>query len=268
MARSLFLKNRLTWSKSRSTGEVIIVGNGPSLKQDIYSIKKNKTNTKVCCLNYFASTDYFYSLKPEIYVMADAMFWRDDVNLSVSLDNNALFSILGQVDWNMKIVCPMSGFKKISKKFINNDNIKVVGVSSNGTDLRNDYLNLFALNYGIATPVFNNVMILALWYSMKLGSDNIKIYGADFSFFKEYSVDQNTNMLISKFSHFYKNTEAQSKAGSKYLNNSSKMMHTRLSQAQNAFYQMYLLSKVAKSKNINIFNCSSHSYLDCFDRCN
>ena len=33
-----------------------------------------------------------------------------------------------------------------------------------------------------------------------------------------------------------------------------------------AFEQIYLLSEVAKKKKIKIFNCSSNSYIDCFDR--
>ena len=45
---------------------------------------------------------------------------------------------------------------------------------------------------------------------------NIEIYGADFSLFKEYYIDQETNDLYSSFSHFYKNTPAQNNAGNKY----------------------------------------------------
>jgi hypothetical protein len=44
------------------------------------------------------------------------------------------------------------------------------------------------------------------------------------------------------------------------------MLHTRLYQQWLGFYQMYLLSKIAKIKKIKITNFSSNSYLDCFDR--
>ena len=32
------------------------------------------------------------------------------------------------------------------------------------------------------------------------------------------------------------------------------------------FKQMYLLSEIAKNKGIKIVNCSSNSFIDCFER--
>ena len=95
---------------------------------------------------------------------------------------------------------------------------------------------------------------------------NIEIYGADFSLFKEYYVDQETNALSTSASHFYKNTKAQNNASYKYPGEKKKMLHTRLHQQWSSFYQMYLLSKIAKMRKIKIINYSSNSFLDCFQR--
>ena len=118
----------------------------------------------------------------------------------------------------------------------------------------------------ISTPIFQNVMILALWLAIICKSKVISLYGVDFSSFKDYEVDQKTNCLKSDFSHFYKNTKAQKNASRKYNNVRSKMMHVRLHQATVAFHQMYLLSRLAKMKKIAVFNSSSFSLLDSFDR--
>ena len=94
----------------------------------------------------------------------------------------------------------------------------------------------------------------------------IEIYGADFSMFKEYYIDQKTNELFSSVSHFTKNTEAQNDAVNKYPGEQKKMLHTRLYQQWSGFYQMYLLSRLARINKIKIINKSSNSFLDCFDR--
>ena len=107
---------------------------------------------------------------------------------------------------------------------------------------------------------------MLLWHAIYKKNNTIEIYGADFSLFKEYYVDQKTNDLYSSASHFYKNTKAQSNSTRKYPSEIKKMLHTRMYQQWSAFYQMYLLSKVAKKRKIKITNFSSNSYLDCFDR--
>ena len=48
--------------------------------------------------------------------------------------------------------------------------------------------------------------------------------------------------------------------------NETKMLHDRLYQQWSSFYQMYLLSEIAKMRNIKITNLSSNSFLDSFER--
>ena len=107
---------------------------------------------------------------------------------------------------------------------------------------------------------------MVLWHAMHQKKQDIEIYGADFSLFKEYYIDQKTNELFNSASHFYKNTEAQNNASYKYPNEPKKMMHTRLYQQWSSFYQMYLLSKLAKIRNIKVTNFSSNSFIDSFER--
>ena len=69
---------------------------------------------------------------------------------------------------------------------------------------------------GIVTPAFNNVLIVALWHALQRKVPYIEFYGADFSAFKELSVNQKTNALSSSITHYYKNTKAQADPLSKY----------------------------------------------------
>lgn len=249
-----------------SFNKTMLLANGPSLKNDISKVINESSESEVYVLNYFAVTEYFHQIKPENYVLTDRMFWNENANDDIKKDNEELYLCLDKVNWKMNIICPESGFRSISNRLAQNINIKVLKVHSVNIEFKNEKINLFALNKNIITPHFINGLVMVLWHAMLQKKQDIEIYGADFSLFKEYYIDQKTNELFNSASHFYKNTEAQNNASYKYPNEPKKMMHTRLYQQWSSFYQMYLLSKMAKMRKIKITNFSSNSFLDCFER--
>lgn len=246
--------------------KTILLGNGPSLKDDIEKVIEESKESEVYVLNYFAVTNYFLKIKPEYYVLTDRMFWSQNANEDIKKDNEELYFHLDKVDWRMNLICPESGFEWISNRLRANKNIKVLKVHSVNIEFKTEKINLFALNKNFITPHFINGLVMVLWHSIYKNSIDIEIYGADFSLFKEYYIDQKTNDLYTSASHFYKNTKAQDNASFKYPNETKKMLHTRLYQQWSSFYQMYLLSKIAKMKQIKITNLSSNSFLDSFER--
>tara|TARA_B100001989_G_scaffold167486_1_gene120632 strand:+ start:25408 stop:26271 length:864 start_codon:yes stop_codon:yes gene_type:complete len=246
--------------------KTILLGNGPSLKDDIEKVIEESKESEVYVLNYFAVTNYFLKIKPEYYVLTDRMFWSQNANEDIKKDNEELYFHLDKVDWRMNLICPESGFEWISNRLRANKNIKVLEVHSVNIEFKTEKINLFALNKNFITPHFINGLVMVLWHAIYKNSIDIEIYGADFSLFKEYYIDQKTNDLYTSASHFYKNTKAQDNASFKYPNETKKMLHTRLYQQWSSFYQMYLLSKIAKMKQIKITNLSSNSFLDSFER--
>jgi hypothetical protein len=245
----------------------IIIVNGPSLKKDIKKILKKIKEFEFYGVNYFAMTKIFKIIKPNYYVFADPIFWRKDISSEFKKDNSKLFKILSKVNWNMHLICPIAGARIISEKLKKNKNITVIPYRSHFYYFKNEKFNILALYIGIVTPIFNNVLTVALWHALQRKVPYIELYGADFSLFKELSVDQNTNELKSLYSHFYKNTKAQANTNKKYPNRKKKL-HNTLLQISNSFHQMYLLSVIARKLKIKIINYSSHSYLDTFDRPN
>ena len=246
--------------------KTILLGNGPSLKYDIEKVVEESKESEVYVLNYFAVTNYFLKIKPEYYVLTDRMFWSQNANEDIKKDNEELYFHLDKVDWRMNLICPESGFEWIRNRLRANKNIKVLKVHSVNIEFKTEKINLFALNKNFITPHFINGLVMVLWHAIYKNSIDIEIYGADFSLFKEYYIDQKTNDLYTSASHFYKNTKAQDNASFKYPNETKKMLHTRLYQQWSSFYQMYLLSKIAKMKQIKITNLSSNSFLDSFER--
>jgi len=244
----------------------IILANGPSLKKDLPCILEQAETSEFYVLNYFAYDDSFYKLKPRFYTLCDPIFWKSGLNVDVEQDNALLFERLLSVDWEMYLICMSAGKRKISSLLNANKNIKIISVRPVWFDIKSESIINFLYKYKLARPKFINVAVLALWHSINNGNTHIQIYGADFSFFKDFYVDPNTNNVYSSFSHFSLNTVGQDNAYNKYKDNRRKKMHQRLHQAYSAFYQMYLLSRYAKSINVSIVNRSTDSYIDCFDR--
>ena len=263
---SLRILNLNNYSSVRNNKKSIILVNGPSLKKDINKILNKKNNFEFYGVNYFAMTKIFKIIKPNYYAFADPIFWRKDISPEFKKDNSKLFKILSKVDWDMHLICPIGGAKIVSERLKKNQNIKVIPLRSHFYYFKNEKFNIFALDIGIVTPIFNNVLTVALWHALQRKVPYIELYGADFSLFKELSVDQNTNELKSLYSHFYKNTKAQANTNKKYPNRKRKKLHNTLLQIWNSFNQIYLLSIIAKKKKIKLINCSSYSYLDTIDR--
>lgn len=253
------------WNQEQYS-KTIILANGPSLKIDIDRVIKERIRSEVYALNYFAVTEYFQEIKPEYYVLTDRMFWDQNANTNIKKDNEQLFLFLDRVEWKMNLICPESGFKYINQRLIKNKNIKVLKVNSVNIEFKSEKISLFALNQNIITPHFINGLVMMLWHAIHRKRLDIEIYGADFSLFKEYYIDQKTNDLYNSASHFYENSDAENNVSRKYPNEKEKMIHTRMYQQWSSFYQMYLLSKMAKMRKIKITNFSSNSFLDCFDR--
>ena len=221
--------------------KTIILANGPSLKRDIKKISIDKKLNEYYVLNYFALTEYFFEIKPQYYVLTDRMFWDQGVNEDIKKDNQELYNLLERVNWKMSIICPQKGFNWINNRLKKNKKIRVLKVRSMNVEFKNERINLFALYYNITTPNFINGLVMMLWHAIYKKSNDIEIYGADFSLFKEYYVDQKTNDLYSSASHFYKNTNAQNKATHKYPNESKKMLHTRLYQQWSVLSNVFTL---------------------------
>ena len=251
--------------KEKNKKKSIIICNGPSLSKDIIWLSNNQSKFEISVVNYFANTNYFPSIQPKFYFLADPIFWRKNVSSSVSKDNKKLFDNLKKVHWEMTIICPEKGFSSIRKK-INNKYIKLEKLRHWSIDFKSKLVSIFSINLNLTTPLFATVAVMALWYLISRKRKVIYLYGIDYSFFKEYFVDQTTNKIFNSFPHFYKNTKAQDNADEKYKNVSKKKMNTIMYKNWLAFEQIYLLSEVAKKKKIKIFNCSSSSYIDCFDR--
>ena len=215
---SLFKYKKITGTEWPHPKRVksLLLANGPSLNDDIDKVLEKRSLSVVYVLNYFAATKLFKEIKPEYYVLTDRIYWSNNSSQAFQEDNKKLFHYLDQVDWNMNLICPNKGYKYIKNRLSNNRNIRVVKVNSANIEFKNEKINLFSLNLNITTPHFINGFIMVLWHALYRRKLDIEIYGADFSLFKDYYVNQETNNFYSSSTHFYESTEAQKDPSYKY----------------------------------------------------
>lgn len=258
--------NFLVREQNLNSQPLIIMGNGPSLSNDMPGIQKRRSEVKLCVVNLFANSELFFQLRPDFYVLADPVYWRQDVGIQHQEDNQQLISNLLRVSWDMTVICPEEGFDYFSNVLRGNVNIKIEKVKDNWMDFRTDFVGVLALRSLFFTPNFVNVLVLALWSGIIKGFGEIEIYGADFSSFKAINIDQDSNQLTIGTPHFYTKDNERVVLQEKYPGQKVKLIHTRMYQIALAFKQMYLLSKLADRKGVSILNGSTFSYLDCFDR--
>ena len=144
--------------------------------------------------------------------------------------------------------------------FKSNPNIVVTTIKSYWYDIRSKKGNIFAMRFRLSSPNFVNVLIAAIWHALISGRKNIKIYGADFSSFKELKVDQNTNLVYTSSTHFYKEGHDLISNKEKYIGVSPKMINIRFYQIWLGFRQMYFLAKVAEAWGSSIKNKSGFPF--------
>lgn len=266
LARCIRLFSPTVGKLTLSAADVVILGNGPSLKlveKELQSFREQKT---IFAMNHFATSALFHELRPSHYFLLDPVFWRLDVTDFHQRKNSELIGALLKSNWSMTVVCRSDGFKLLTNTLKERPNLKVERLESYWFDFKSERVGQFALQYGFTTPNFVNVAIGALWYAIESGAKAIDLHGMDFSAFRDFYVDQETNNLYSSVQHFYSEEKGETLNPPKYLGMKNKKIHTRLYQTALGFREMFLISKVAEARKISIINRSPSSYLDCFPR--
>ena len=253
---------------STTRERAMVLGNGPSLQSDMQTILNRRMGADLYCVNAFALTDYFTQLKPDFYVFADPMYWIDDINEDMKKNRRDTISVLLKVNWPTTVICPLAGVPFLTDALSESKYIKIVGVKRNECHFKIHSFQMLALKYGLATPNFINVVILALWWCIMKKIPEIELYGADFSAHLELKLDQKTGLASTGTKHFYEanKTNAMKQHHLKYIKGPRRKMHERFFQIWQTFYQIYLLSELSESKNLRLVNFSSNTNLDTINR--
>lgn len=261
---SLLKVTLLSKSASHSSDEgkgkqLIILGNGPSLRATIDNDLDTLLSHDLMAVNFAALTDDFLKLRPKYYMLADGHFFNafhSDPNVK------KLWERISNVSWRMTLLIPIR-FKHLVKPLI-----------MNSTSIQLRYFNLtpvegfkwlkhllFSIGAGMPRP--RNVLIPAIMEGIRLGYDKIVLFGADHSWTKTLDVDKD-NFVVSVQPHFYKDNEDEHKR----VRETYKGLHLHdvLGSMTIAFKSYWEIAGYAEKKRVEIINATPDSMIDAFRR--
>ena len=250
----------------KNNKKCIVLGNGPSLKEDLDVIKKHIEDYDFCCVNNFVLSPYFDKFKPTKYIFQDTYFWQENAHEDWIKQRNETYLLLNEkVHWDMQVFIPMHADKAFFEQKITNPKIEIIQLKVAGMRYVQSNFAYKLFDSGYFGPCRWNVLITAVYLSIYTKYDEISIYGADMSFYKDVDVDQKTNDLILKTKHFY--GEAKYDV---YTHNPEKTrkvtMHELMDTQACIFFAHEVLSGYANKLKINIVNRSSYSLIDAYKR--
>ena len=253
------LQSRPTGLKpQRRVRPLIVLANGPSLNDTMRDSLSALECNDCASVNFAPLSEMFFKIKPKYHFMADPLFFSQEAPFNVK----QLFEALARVDWDLTLFVPCRFAGKLPEGVRANMKIKVqkfnfVGAEGFG------WMEKLLYNHKLAMPRPRNVLIPALMGGIWLGYKEIYIVGADHSWMRTISVDDDNN-VISIQPHFYKEDEREQKRVDTAYKN------YRLHQIVHSFYvafrSYHVLERYAQKKGVEIYNSTPGSYIDAFKR--
>lgn len=244
--------------KGDAKGGIIIMGNGPSLSHDIALHGDILAKGPAMAVNFAACAPEFWTLRPSYYILIDPLFFspRPEGNFKTLWEN------LSSVDWPMTLIVPRKQAKSVPAEVTGKGFISVACVNPVAVEGWK-WLESAAYTSGMGMPRPRNVLIPAIMAAISMGYKEIYLCGADHSWTKTISVDDN-NCVVSIQPHFYKEDEREIKR--QRIDYMKYPLHQILESFSIAFASYHRLQRYARAKGISIFNATPGSFIDAFER--
>ena len=257
------LKNKIPLSEKK---DCIILGNGPSLKESILNHPDFFYEKELFCVNNFASSEYFFNLKPKNYIIRDPIFWSNAIDAE-SL--KALKDLKEKTCWNLDFYLPEEAKHSIILNSLPKENSHI-NLKYYNQAVFKGYIAISHYFYknGWAMPQSQNVLVASLYLALTMKFKEIYLAGADHNWHEGLMVN-NENVLCLKEFHFYTEKPAEVNYRVFYKNFETKevfSMKEILITFSKVFAGYENIKQYADFMNSKIFNISETSFIDSFER--
>lgn len=240
--------------------ELVIIANGPSLARTVSEHREFLSDKALMAVNFCAVSPMFEDLKPEMYIIADPLFWI------VPEKCESLFGALAsKTTWPLRLFMPVRARGKATWQKIveQNKNINVVWYNTTPLEGFRAFTD-FCFRKGLGMPRPHNVLIPAIATALRMPFETIYLAGADHSWLPEIKITESNEVLMHQ-KHFY--DTATSKADTvKREDLSEARLHIILYHMHVAFKAYHILEKYARRHGKRIINITPGSYIDAFER--
>ncbi len=242
---------------------LIIMGNGPSLGETITAHREILKKSNTLAVNFAALTPEFRELKPALYVLVDAGFFKPDNEGNPAHPKiPELWECLSAIDWKMALYIPCKA--KIPGFIANNSNIEIKRYNLTPAEGLNAPTH-WLYRHGLAMPRPRNVLIASIMIALREGYRNIYIVGADHTWSRELWVDDE-NHVISVQRHFYEENDREFERVKKQYEGYH--LHDILNSLTIAFRSYHQIAEYAQTIGASIINSTPGSFIDAFPRGN
>ena len=247
-------------SQFSNQDELLILANGPSLNKTIEDGNDFLKGKTLLAVNFFVNSPRFTELRPELYLIADPLFWL------VPEKRQQLFGGLAEkTTWPMTLFIPRRALKNKEWQPLlgGNSQIKIVVYNTTPIEGFQGFCNwVFHKGWGVPRP--HNVLIPSIAVGLRLQFKKIYLAGADHSWLPEIRVTDD-NVVLMHQKHFY--DQGTSKADTvKQENLQSAHIYTILYHMYVSFKSYHILEAYAQWLGKEIINITPGSYIDAFRR--
>ena len=253
--------------------DILIVGNGPSLKE--VDLLRFVGKVDFCCVNYFpCKDDNFFRIKPKYICMIDPIFYsKEGGSLTTAWRLNDIERIrkleeeLMKVDWPICFLTKQGYSLEINNPYITYERLSAsvfLGRSISSISLfeRDSKWNFWLFDKNFAVPGYACVVCTALLYFTMCRSRRIILAGCDNSYFFGTFVDERNHVMCHP-KHFYEEEKLDLTERGMVGEHGFPFL---MEQHMGAFVEFYKISKYAQYKKVPIINTSLQSYIDVFEK--
>lgn len=246
--------------KFTNANELLILANGPSLNRTIESAPRFVQGKTLLAVNFFVLSPIYEQLKPELYLIADPLFWI------VPEKRTQLFATMAaKTTWPMSFFVPAKAFKNRDWQplLAGNPHIRVYAYNTTPIEGFGGFCNpIFSRGWGVPRP--HNVLIPSIAVGLRLPFRTIYVAGADHSWLPEIRVtDQNEVLMHQK--HFYDEKTSKAETVLKENLETQRLYHI-LHHMSVAFKSYFVLKDHADHLHKEVINITPGSYIDAFKR--
>ena len=164
----IVLRSNYFISLDKSTDQsIIVLGNGPSLRNDIQNNREFFERSSLAVVNHFCHSEFFFQLKPKSYFLLDPAFF-DHSNILESVEKTSQI-LINEVDWNIDFYVPFrsrnSTFVQALKK---KNQFKVHFVNYVPAKGGFQWFNHLLFDLNLAMPQCQNVIVYTLFCGQTL----------------------------------------------------------------------------------------------------
>jgi len=245
-----------------------ILGNGPSLNQALADNLNFLKETDIYCVNLFALSTVYASLKPQNYVLLDPAFFIFSEQNDDRQDIKKTFdAIIQQTYWSMRLFVPARSLNSYIVKKIKQERSNIQICFFNYTIVRGfPAFRHWFFEHNLGMPQCQNILAASLYVALLQDYKNIFLFGADHSWHEEIRITDQNEFEMRQV-HFYDDaTHLKHEKVIDVRNNSRPRLHAQFLSLHKVFYSYEILNTFALYRFIKVLNSSSKSYIDVFDK--